>query len=451
MAEENLLVDLSDDMSSVEISTSSSYQLSPNQEDIDRQLAQQLQQEAQQEFNNWPPTSTSQKTSGETPAQKPVVEEAWVDPAEEYEDIAKHGIVEVSGSDVNGRPVIVVSACKLPPTKLLDHKRFLNYLKLTLDRYVEADYSLVYLHHGLNSSNKPSFTWLMEAYREFDRKYKKNLKTLYIIHPSTFIKILFNVFKPVISAKFGRKVKYCNYLSDISDTITLSQIPIPDKVKEYDDELMKKIKSKNEGQQEEVVIPSTQQFGVTLQFLEENNPGLRIPRVMTETTDYIKEHGLHLEGIFRQTPNLSKLSEIQAMYNRGEHVEFDNAHLVASVLKAFLRRLPEPLLTFEVYQYVLNITHVDAETRVRVVASVIQKLPKINFEILKFLIDFLVIVVENSDKNRMNSSNLAVVFGPNLIWSQDQQASLFAMGHINTFVKLLIDNHQQLFAIESDC
>ena len=45
-----------------------------------------------------------------------------------------------------------------------------RYLKHTLDQYVENDYTLVYFHHGLNSSNKPTFRWLRQAYREFDRK-----------------------------------------------------------------------------------------------------------------------------------------------------------------------------------------------------------------------------------------------------------------------------------------
>lgn len=46
----------------------------------------------------------------------------------------------------------------------------LRYLKFTLDQYVESDYTLVYLHHGLTSENKPSLSWLRDAYREFDRK-----------------------------------------------------------------------------------------------------------------------------------------------------------------------------------------------------------------------------------------------------------------------------------------
>lgn len=56
---------------------------------------------------------------------------------------------------------------------VLGAKKFLStsrYLKFTLDQYVESDYTLVYLHHGLTSENKPSLSWLRDAYREFDRK-----------------------------------------------------------------------------------------------------------------------------------------------------------------------------------------------------------------------------------------------------------------------------------------
>lgn len=47
---------------------------------------------------------------------------------------------------------------------------FFRYIKHTLDKYVEQDYVLVYFHFGLNSRNKPKLSWLLQAYREFDRK-----------------------------------------------------------------------------------------------------------------------------------------------------------------------------------------------------------------------------------------------------------------------------------------
>jgi hypothetical protein len=87
--------------------------------------------------------------------------------------------------------------------------KFLNrYLIYTLDQYVENDYTLVYFHNGLNSSNKPSLSWLWQAFKAFDRKYKKNLKALFLVHPTNFIRIIMQLFKPVI--------RYSNHLLVIS-------------------------------------------------------------------------------------------------------------------------------------------------------------------------------------------------------------------------------------------
>ena len=120
---------------------------------------------------------------------------------EDYSDIAPLGIVEVVGDDSAGRKVIVVSACKLPPVNregAFNHAKLLRYLTRTLDTFVEQDYSLVYFHYGLTSKNKPPLSWLWQAYKAFDRKYKKNLKALYLVHPTNFIRIVWQIFKPAI-------------------------------------------------------------------------------------------------------------------------------------------------------------------------------------------------------------------------------------------------------------
>ena len=53
----------------------------------------------------------------------------------------------------------------------IDHPSFTpRYLLLTLDQYVEQDYTVVYFHHGFSSANKPSFSWIKQIYGELDRK-----------------------------------------------------------------------------------------------------------------------------------------------------------------------------------------------------------------------------------------------------------------------------------------
>ena len=63
----------------------------------------------------------------------------------------------------------------LPPSIPLQSITYLflffpSYMKYTLDQYVENDYSVVYFHHGLNSRNKPSLSWVVQVYHELDRK-----------------------------------------------------------------------------------------------------------------------------------------------------------------------------------------------------------------------------------------------------------------------------------------
>lgn len=45
---------------------------------------------------------------------------------EDFSDVSMYGIVEVLGDDTAGRRVIVVSACRLPNNKELDHQRLLR-------------------------------------------------------------------------------------------------------------------------------------------------------------------------------------------------------------------------------------------------------------------------------------------------------------------------------------
>lgn len=100
----------------------------------------------------------------------------------------------------------------------------------TLQTYVSQDYTLVYFHYGLNSKNKPSLKWLVQAYKAFDRNYKKNLQALYLVHPTSFLKFVSQLFKPLISAKFGRKLNYIFSLEELNTHIRTSNLDIPQEV-----------------------------------------------------------------------------------------------------------------------------------------------------------------------------------------------------------------------------
>ncbi|NWS70635.1 RHG08 protein, partial [Crotophaga sulcirostris] len=387
------------------------------------------------------------------------------------------------GDDNSGRKVITFSCCRMPPSHQLNHTRLLEYLKYTLDQYVENDYTVVYFHYGLKSLNKPSLKWLQTAYKEFDRKYvskvfglldrlcnvcnfhegsvltisfsfpryKKNLKALYVVHPTNFIKILWNIFKPLISHKFGKKITYLNYLSDLRDHLKYDQLNIPQEVIRHDENLRRKQKGKLPPV---VKIPPprpplpTQQFGVSLQYIKDKNKGELIPPVMKETVSYLKRKGLQVEGLFRRSASIQTIKDVQKLYNQGKSVNFDDyhdIHIPAVILKTFLRELPQPLLTFECYDHIVGITSVESSLRVTRCKQIIQGLPEHNYVVLKYLICFLHMVSQESLYNRMTASSLACVFGLNLIWPSKGTASLSALVPLNLFTELLIDFYTNIF------
>ncbi|KAL1130624.1 hypothetical protein AAG570_011866 [Ranatra chinensis] len=384
-------------------------------------------------------------------------------------DVSKYAIVEVVGDDTAGRRIIVVSACRLPTSRQLDHARLLRYLMYTLDQFVEQDYSLVYFHYGLTSKNRPSLSWLWQAYRAFDRKYKKNLKALYLVHPTNFIRLLWQLFKAAISAKFGRKVMYVNYLHELRAHLNLDQISIPQAVLDHDERLLAKLK-RNVGKAPSsgsscgnvgtatvdgggVVAPlppPTQQFGVSLQFIKDNNGGQVIPPIVRQCVEFLTTpDALETEGLFRRSVTVTVLREMQSRANSGQTLKFNgDAHIPAVLLKTFLRELEEPLMTFDLYDEITQFQSLSKDERPRhVKILILEKLPEDNYQVLKYIVQFLSKVMDRCDLNKMTSSNLAVVFGPNLVWAPRGQLSLSAINPINMFVDFVLINQDQIFII----
>ncbi|OWA53137.1 Rho GTPase-activating protein 1 [Hypsibius exemplaris] len=289
-----------------------------------------------------------------------------------YGDIPKLGIVDVSGDDSFGRKVISISACRLPSNKSYDHQLLLQYLLHVLDQYVQNDYVLVYFHYGLNSDNKLPLSWLVQAYKCFDRKYKKNLKALYIVHPTNFIKIMYSCMKVFISYKFGKKMVYVQSLDELKEFLDISQINIASAILKHDEDLRKSKQLTLMSRSGSAAPPlPTQEFGVSL---EQNN-------------------GMTTEHIFRRSANVLTVKEIQSQINHGslwDLASYSDVHLAAVLLKAFLRELPEPLLTYALYDSVIGIQGIAVADRPGVVQIMLQdQLPENNYIVLRYVMEFL--------------------------------------------------------------
>lgn len=154
---------------------------------------------------------------------------------EPYKRVLSHGGYLTTGSH---NAIITFSACFLPHKSRVDYHYVMDnlfcYVLYTLNQLVTDDYVLVYLHGGTPKDCIPTFSWLKRCYQMIDRKLKKNLKALYLVHPTFWLKTLVIMIKPFISSKFSRKMHFISSLAELYDILPIEEASIPDKVKQYD-------------------------------------------------------------------------------------------------------------------------------------------------------------------------------------------------------------------------
>lgn len=371
------------------------------------------------------------------------------------ENYAKLKFIDFFGTDKQGQHIFAIYACRLPDKSQLNGTTFIEYIIKQMEPYVQNDYVIVYFHQGLKDDNKPSMQFLWNSYKELDRNFRKNLKKLYVVHPTFVIRFVWNLFRPLISEKFKNKLVYISSLEELRQSLGLNHLKLPESIYEFDEKInpSKPIRGPIGGVQEDK-IPKTTQFGVTLKFINQNSPCLNyIPPIVRKCVDSLSITGvIDTEGIFRRSGNYSQIVALKQKINNGtDDVDFKDTdtHVVAGLLKTFLRDLSEPLLTFELYDEIINFLEWSKEERSRNVTQMLrEKLPIENYELFKYLIEFLVKVMECKDLNKMTSSNLAIVFGPNLVWAKHNQMSLEEIGPINAFIDFVLQNHRDIYMVD---
>lgn len=107
--------------------------------------------------------------------------------------------------------------------------------------------------------------------------------------------------------------------------------------------------------------------------------------------------------------------------------EYQDVHVVASVLKAYLRSLPQPLLTFEHYKDFMEVSQISNDQhRKAAILNILNQLPQGNYNNLKYLMKFLTKLSEKNHHNKMSTQNIAIVMSPNLLWPQNENDQNYA-------------------------
>uniref|UniRef100_A0A8D3DXH7 Rho GTPase-activating protein 17 n=1 Tax=Scophthalmus maximus TaxID=52904 RepID=A0A8D3DXH7_SCOMX len=164
-------------------------------------------------------------------------------------------------------------------------------------------------------------------------------------------------------------------------------------------------------------------FGTALEeHLKRSNREIALP--LEACVMMLLETGMREEGLFRIAAGASKLKKLKAALDcsTSQLEEFySDPHAVAGALKSYLRELPEPLMTFGLYDEWLQASNVsDPDKRLQALWVTCDHLPKTHKANLRYLVKFLAKLAQDSEVNKMTPSNIAIVLGPNLLWAKTE-------------------------------
>ncbi|XP_022646905.1 rho GTPase-activating protein 45-like isoform X5 [Varroa destructor] len=182
-----------------------------------------------------------------------------------------------------------------------------------------------------------------------------------------------------------------------------------------------------------------------------------VPFIVKKCVKENDKRGCSVQGIYRVSAAKSKVEKLcQCFENGAELVDLSDYHpnVIANVLKLYLRQLPEPLLTYNLYPEFIAIAkefpsnREDSTAAVGILRKTAKNLPRVHYSTLDNLLKHLRRIASNSESNHMPASNLGIVFGPTLLRTREGSASLSNLVdtvHQSRVIELLITYVDEIF------
>nr|XP_055059697.1 serine-aspartate repeat-containing protein I [Misgurnus anguillicaudatus] len=156
-----------------------------------------------------------------------------------------------------------------------------------------------------------------------------------------------------------------------------------------------------------------------------------IPQVLRSCSEFIEEYGV-VDGIYRLSGVSSNTQKLRNEFDTEGHpdlykdVYLQDIHCVSSLCKAYFRELPNPLLTYELYDRFADAVAIQLEDeRLVKIKEVLKDLPAPHYRTLEYLMRHLVKMSGFASQTNMHSRNLAIVWAPNLLRSKDIESTGF--------------------------
>ncbi|KAJ1897640.1 hypothetical protein LPJ66_003247, partial [Kickxella alabastrina] len=186
-----------------------------------------------------------------------------------------------------------------------------------------------------------------------------------------------------------------------------------------------------------------------------------VPVIVEKCLTEIELRGLEEVGIYRVSGAAADVSRLRSLFNSDPEAvdlsleEFYDINVVSGVIKQFLRELPEPLMTYNLYEGFINAASIDDyDERLWAIKDLVHALPTTNYTVLKRCVEHLERVTDYEEVNHMYGTNLALVFGPSLLrpppGSSSFALAMSNLGHAQSVIKNLILQYHWLFNVEEE-
>lgn len=202
------------------------------------------------------------------------------------------------------------------------------------------------------------------------------------------------------------------------------------------------------------------------------NSGHEYPLVLTACCSYIEQYGFNTNGIYRISGVVSTINRLRAIFDedripielldtnndlsRQNDVEPLDLHAVGSLLKLYFRELPNPLLTYALFDSFISTMRndtIDENERIQSIRKLVRRLPPPHWRTLRYLIKHLAHVSEFHAHTGMTTKNIAIVWAPNLLRTKTLDLGKEALQIVATqavLTEFLIINCDKIFDREDE-
>ncbi|XP_044755319.1 uncharacterized protein LOC123314236 isoform X2 [Coccinella septempunctata] len=204
--------------------------------------------------------------------------------------------------------------------------------------------------------------------------------------------------------------------------------------------------------------PEGSTFGVPLEQCIPSSRNQYVPKFVEVCTDIVDERGLQTVGIYRVPGNNASITALSEEVNRNyedvptDDVRWSDVHVVSSLLKSFFRKLPDSLVTNSFYLSFIRADKIEnPKQRMQELKRLIKNLPPHNYHTLKHLVFHLNRVMANSEVNKMDAKNVAIVFGPNIVRPEEEtMAEMVSNNSHQCKILVTLLNHASWFFSDSE-